>query len=176
MPKSLLSLTVVLAGSVLAGVLVAQPAPQSKGPGFKGFGPGKDATHRADMELFHLLLDHRADITRKVTDLPNGVETLTESANPTVTKTLQAHVASMYKRVKEKRPIHARDPLFAEIFRHSDRISMKFDRTGKGVKVTETSNDPYVAKLIQAHAQVVNLFIKNGRSEMMKNHSLPDRK
>jgi hypothetical protein len=171
MYKSLLSLTVVLSGSVLAGVLVAQPGSQGK-----GFGPGKDATHRADMELFHFLLDHRTEITRKVTNLPNGVETLTESANAKVTEKLQAHVASMYKRVKEKRPIHARDPLFAEIFRHSDKITMKLDKTEKGVKVTETSNDPYAAKLIQAHAQVVNLFIKNGRLEMMKNHSLPDRK
>lgn len=171
MYRSLLSLTVVVVGSVLVGALAAQPAPQGK-----GFGQGKDATHRADMELFHFLLDHRTEITRKVTDLPNGVETLTESANPKVREKLQAHVASMYKRVEEKRPIHARDPLFAEIFRHADKITMKFDKTEKGVKVTETSNDPYVAKLIQAHAQVVNQFIKNGRSEMMKNHPLPDRK
>ena len=171
MHKSLMSLTVVLSGSVLAGVLVAQPAPQGK-----GFGPGKDATHRADMELFHFLLDHRAEISRKVANLPNGVETLTESANPKVTEKLQVHVASMYQRVEGKRPIHARDPLFAEIFRHAEKITMKLDKTEKGVKVTETSNDPYVAKLIQAHAQVVNLFIKNGRSEMMKNHPLPVRK
>jgi hypothetical protein len=169
--KSLWTLTVVLSGSILAGFLFAQPAPRGK-----GFGPGKDAAHRADMELFHFLLDHRTEIKRKVTNLPNGVETLTESANPKVTEKLQAHVASMYKRVEEKRPIHARDPLFAEIFRHAGKITMKFDKTAKGVKVTETSNDPYVAQLIQAHAQVVNLFVKNGRLEMMKNHPLPARK
>jgi hypothetical protein len=163
--------TVVLSGTLLAGLLIAQPEPQGK-----GYGPGKDATHRADMELFHFLLDHRSEITRNVTDLPNGVETLTESANPKVTEKLQAHVASMHERVKEKRPIHARDPLFAEVFRHSDKITMKVEKTEKGVKVTETSDDPYVAKLIQAHAQVVNLFIKNGRSEMRKDHPLPDRK
>jgi hypothetical protein len=169
--KLLRSLAVVLAGGLLALSLSAQPPSQGK-----GFGPGKDADHRADMELFHYLLDHRTEITRKVTDLPNGVETLTESANPKVAGKLQAHVVSMYKRVEAKRPIHARDPLFAEVFRNSDKITMKVEKTDKGVRVIETSGDPYVAKLIQAHAQVVNLFLKNGRTEMMKNHPLPDGK
>ncbi len=147
------------------------PAPQGKGGGF-----GKDAAHKTDMELFHFLLDNRKEITRKVTNLPNGIETLTESDNPKVVEKLQAHVESMYKRVEEKRPIHARDPLFAEIFRNADKIKMKLEKTKKGVKVIETSEDAYTAKLIQAHAEVVNLFIKNGRAEMMKNHALPDKK
>lgn len=164
-------MTAVLSGGLLAGLLFAQAGPQGK-----GFGPGRDADHRADMELFHFLLDHRTEITRKVTNLPNGVETLTESANHKVTEKLQAHVRSMYKRVKDKRSIHARDPLFAAIFRHSDKITMKLAETEKGVKVIETSDDPYVAKLIQAHAEVVNQFIKNGRAEMRKNHALPDGK
>jgi hypothetical protein len=163
------SLIVVLALSVMPGPLFAQPAGQ-------GFGPGKDAAHRADMELFHFLLDHRQEITRKVTNLPNGIETLTESANPDVAGKLQAHVLSMYQRVKEKRPIHARDPLFAEIFRNADKIQMKLEKTEQGVKVIETSEDPYVAKLLQAHAEVVNRFLKNGRTEMRKNHALPDKK
>jgi hypothetical protein len=171
--KLLVSLLAGLTVSVLAGLLFAQPGPQGKG---KGFGPGKDAAHRADMELFHFLLDHRKEITHKVTNLPNGIETLTESANPKVVEKLQAHVASMYKRVEEKRPIHARDPLFAEIFRNTDKIKMKVEKTKVGVKVVETSEDPYVAELIQAHAEVVNLFLKNGRTEMMKNHAVPEKK
>jgi hypothetical protein len=41
--------------------------------------------------------------------------------------------------------------------------------------VVETSTDPYVVKLLQAHAEVVNGFIANGHAEMMKNHPLPAR-
>jgi hypothetical protein len=160
-----------LSVSIVGGLLLAQPGFQGKGGGL-----GKDDAHRTDMELFHFLLDHRKDITRKVTTLPNGVETLTESTDSKVVEKLQAHVASMYKRVDEKRPIHARDPLFAEIFRNTDKIKMKLEKTKAGVKVVETSEDPYVAKLIQAHAEVVNLFLKNGRSEMMKNHDVPSKK
>jgi hypothetical protein len=169
--RVLMGLIGVLSVVSITGLLLAQPGPQGKGGRF-----GKDAAHQADMELFHFLLDHRKEITRQVTNLPNGIETLTESDNPMVVEKLQAHVESMYKRMEEKRPIHARDPLFAEIFRNADKIKMKLEKTKKGVKVIETSEDAYVAKLIQAHAEVVNLFLKNGRAEMMKNHALPDRK
>jgi hypothetical protein len=162
---------VALSASSLTGLLEAQPDPK-----VKGFGKGKDASHAADMELFHFLLEHRAEIDRKVTSLPKGVETLTESKNPKVTEKLQTHVQSMYKRVEEKRPIHARDPLFAEIFRNTDKIKMVLEKTKQGVKVVETSEDPYVAKLIQAHAEVVSLFLKNGHAEAMKNHPLPEKK
>jgi hypothetical protein len=41
------------------------------------------------------------------------------------------------------------------------------------VRVVETSEDPYVVALIQAHARVVSAFIANGRAEMMKNHAVP---
>jgi hypothetical protein len=168
--KLLGALAVVVSVSLLPGPLFAQPGPQGK-----GFGKGMDADHRADMELFHFLLDHRSDMTRKVTKLPNGIESVTESGDPKIVEKLQAHVASMHKRLEEKRPIHARDPLFAAIFRNTGKISMKVENTRKGVKVVETSDDPYVARLIQAHAEVVNLFLKNGRTEMRQNHQPPEK-
>lgn len=165
--KVTVAVFVLLATGGLSGLLVAQP-------GGKGF--GKDAAHKKDMELFHFLLDYRKEITRKVTNLPNGVETLTESTNVKVVDKLQAHVASMHKRVEEVRPIHARDALFAEIFRNAHKIKMKVENTKSGVRVVETSDDPYVARLVQAHAEVVNQFVKNGRMEMMKNHPVPEKK
>ncbi len=69
-----------------------------------------------------------------------------------------------------------RDPLFAEIFKHADKIKMQHEDTDKGVRVTETSDDPYVAKLIQAHAKVVSGFVERGFAEAMKNHPAPDTK
>jgi len=41
--------------------------------------------------------------------------------------------------------------------------------------VSETSDDAYAAALIQAHADVVSLFIKNGHDEVRKNHAVPPR-
>jgi hypothetical protein len=105
----------------------------------------------------------------------DGIETVTESKNPEVTRLLQAHVVSMLARVKDARPIHQRDPLFAELFRYADRIEAKHELTAGGVRVVETSKDAYVVKLLHAHAEVIGAFLANGMSEMMKNHPVPPR-
>jgi hypothetical protein len=61
------------------------------------------------------------------------------------------------------------------VFAHAGKIVMTQQPTEKGIKVVETSDDPYVAKLIKAHADVVTAFIANGRAEAMKNHPVPPR-
>lgn len=129
----------------------------------------------ADMPLIHQLFAHRSEITRQVIAREDGVETITESKNPEVTRILQQHVAAMLARVEEGRPIHQRDPLFAELFRYADRIEARHERTAGGVRVVETSPDAYVAKLIRAHADAVSAFIANGHAEAMKNHPVPPR-
>jgi len=139
-----------------------------------GHGPrGGDPAFAADRELFHFLLQHRAEIRREVTLLDNGVETLTESDEPEVVSAIRKHVASMEARVKDKKSIHRRDPLFAELFRHADQITFANERTNNGMRVIETASDPYVVKLIQSHANVVSLFIKHGFAEVHRNHDLP---
>ena len=134
-----------------------------------------DAAHSADMQLFHQLFEHRAEITRQVIAREDGIDTVTESKNPEVTRLLKAHVASMLARVKTGRPIHLRDPLFAELFKNADRIEARHELTTGGVRLIETSKDAYVVKLLQAHAEVVSAFLANGMSEMMKNHPVPSR-
>jgi hypothetical protein len=134
---------------------------------------GADAQFQKDRDMFHFLLANRDSIDRTVKKLEDGVETITESDDPKVASVIQAHVESMHKRVKEGNPVHMRDPLFAAIFRNAGKISMKVKRTEKGVRVIETSTDPYVARLIQAHAEVVNLFVANGHAEVRENHAVP---
>ncbi len=162
---------------VVAGLLIASPvmAQTRTGKGPMGKGRGGDSAFAADRDLFHDLLEHRTDIRRDVKKTDEGVETLTESDKPEVAAAIQKHVASMEKRVKDKQPIHLRDPLFAEVFRHADKIKFDYEKTGKGMRVKETSDDAYVVKLIQAHADVVSLFIKNGFDEVRRNHDLPAR-
>jgi len=140
-----------------------------------GQGPGQDPAFAADRQLFHQLLQHRDAIRRNVKKTEQGVETLTESDDPEVTRLIQKHVTSMQKRVEKSRPIHLRDPLFAEVFRHADSITMVYEKTGQGVRVTESSDDPYVVQLIQKHAEVVSLFIKHGFAEVHRNHDLPSK-
>lgn len=160
---------------LMVGLFFATPvlAQRGRGKGPMGKGPGGDPAFAADRDLFHDLLAHRAAIRRDVKKTDRGVETLTESDQPEVAAAIHKHVASMEKRVKDKQPIHLRDPLFAEVFRHADKIKFVYEQTEKGMRVTETSDDAYVVKLIQAHADVVSLFIKNGFDEVHRNHELP---
>jgi hypothetical protein len=148
-------------------------------PAQQGFGRGRgqwdDPRFIEDRKWFHFLLANREKINRTINRTEEGVDTLTESDDPEVTAGIQTHVAAMHTRVKEGRGIHMRDPLFREVFRNADKISMEITDTDKGVRVIETSDDPYVASLIQAHADVVSLFIENGHEEVQKNHAAPPR-
>jgi hypothetical protein len=132
-----------------------------------------DATWAADSQTLTTLLTYRKYIRRQVTNRTDGVETLTESSNAAIAAKLQEHAEAMQRRLKEGRAINFNDPLFAEVFRNADKIKMTVERTKKGVRVTETSGDPGVAKLIQAQARVISLFLKNGHSEVMKTHAAP---
>lgn len=164
----------VLLALGLSVAVAAQGGPPPGGGPMRG-GMMRDAQHDADMAVFQALIDNRRKVQRTVVRLPDGIETVTESDDPDVTKLIQTHVNAMYGRVKDARPIHLRDPLFREVFAHADKIVMKHEMTPKGIKVTETSADPYTVSLIQAHADVLDLFIKNGRPELMKNHEPPAR-
>jgi len=150
----------------------------SRGRGRGGHGKGRgasDPSMKADQSLIRTLLTNRDQIKRQIKLLPNGIETLTETDNPRLRAILVKHVQSMKKRVEQVRPIHLRDPLFAALFRNAKKVTaMEVVATKRGVHVVETSNDPFTVKLIQAHAIVVSLFIKNGHQEVRKNHPVPN--
>jgi hypothetical protein len=165
--------TAALMQMLLIALITVAPSFGQGGRG--GRGMMGDAASAADMQLFHQLFEHRTEIDRKALMREDGIETVTESKNPEVTRLLQAHVVSMLARVKDARPIHQRDPLFAELFRYADRIEAKHELTAGGVRVVETSKDAYVVKLLHAHAEVIGAFLANGMSEMMKNHPVPPR-
>lgn len=163
----------MLLSAAMFTVTVGVAAASAQGPGKMAMMHGDDPNHMADMTLIHFLLDNGKQVTRTITDLPNGVETVTESADPAIAAKIREHVGAMYRRLADKKPIHMRDPLFRELFANADKIVMKSEATEKGVRVIETSTDPKVAALIKAHAQVVSKFIENGRAEAMKNHPVP---
>ena len=145
---------------------------RGRGPGFgRGRGPG--AAMRADQDVFHYLLGRHADIRRTVTRTDNGVETVTESDRPEVTKKIQEHVAAMHKRVQEGRGLRYWDDLFSAIFQRHASIQMSVENTEKGVRVKETSDDPVAVALIQAHAEVVSQFVARGFEEAHRNHAVP---
>ena len=144
----------------------------------QGMGPammGHDADTRAQMAAIHELFVNHDRITRTVTNLPDGIRTVTESDDPRIAQLLKDHVASMRQRVDtgndpglpiESEALHA-------IFRNYDKIETKVETTEKGVVVVQTSTDPATVAALQQHASEVTDFVKEGmaamRTAMMKN-------
>ena len=65
----------------------------------------QDEGSSADMDLVHEMLMNHTRIKRTVTNLPNGIKTVTESDDPQVAQSIKAHVASMSQRLKDGREI-----------------------------------------------------------------------
>jgi uncharacterized protein len=127
----------------------------------------------ADMGQIHTLLANHDSIQRSVKLLPNGVETVTTSRDGKIAELLPQHVAAMYARLKEGRLIRGFDPLFVELFRNADRLDLTIEKLEDGVRVVETSRDPYAVKLIQAHAKAVDGFVRDGMGAMHRTHPVP---
>jgi hypothetical protein len=145
------------------------------GSGMMGMGMmGGNATvgERSDL---HDLFSNHDKIKRAVTNLPDGIRTVTESDDPQVAATIKKHVAEMGKRVEEGRdpglPIET--PALHAIFRDKDKIKTAYEATEKGVVVVQTSTDATAVKALQDHAAEVTDLAQRGmvaaHEAMMKN-------
>jgi len=153
------------------------------GPGMmRGMGPGgmaggpmmggrmqHDEAFAADMRLVHEMLAYNERIQRMVTNLPNGIRTVTESDDAQVAQFIKAHVASMEKRLHEGRVFNLFSPTLPVLFEKKDKIRTKVETTGKGVIVVQTSDDAEVVAALQAHALEVSELARDGMVAMMRN-------
>ena len=147
------------------------------GPGMMGMGPGMmggNATMGERSDIHDLFSNHEK-IKRTVTNLPDGIRTVTESDDPQVAATIKKHVAEMGKRVEEGRdpglPIET--PALHAIFRNKDKIKTAYETTEKGIAVVQTSTDATAVKALQDHAAEVTDLVQRGmvaaHEAMMKN-------
>jgi hypothetical protein len=144
----------------------------------KGMGPammGHDADTMAQMGVVHELFVNHDRITRTVTNLRDGIRTVTESDDPRIAQLIKDHVASMGQRVNRGNdpgmPIESE--ALHSIFKNYDKIATKVETTEKGVVVVQTSTDTQTVAALQQHASEVTDFVKDGmaaiRTAMMKN-------
>jgi hypothetical protein len=70
------------------------------GPGMRVM--GHDPSTMAEMGVIHELVVNHHRIKRTVTNLPDGIRTVTESNDPQIAKMIKDHVASMDQRVSAK--------------------------------------------------------------------------
>ena len=139
------------------------------GPGMSGMGPGMmgmshgSATMSEHSDIRDLFFNHDR-ITRTVTNLPDGIRTVTVSDDPQVAATIKKHVADMGQRVEEGRdpglPIES--PALHSIFRDKDKIKSTYEVTEKGVIVVQTSTDASAVRALQDHAAEVSDLARRG--------------
>jgi hypothetical protein len=114
-----------------------------------------------------LLVNHDR-ITRTVTNLSNGIRTVTESDDPALAAQIKTHVADMGKRVAAGDdpglPIES-DALHA-IFRDKDKIRTSYEPTDKGVAVVQTSDDAKTVAALQEHAAEVTGLVRGGMAAL----------
>ena len=138
---------------------------------------GHDAATIAQMRDIHDLFVNHARITRTVTNVPDGIRTVTESDDPRIAQLLKDHVVTMRQRVDVGNdpglPIES-DALHA-IFKNYEKIETTVETTEKGMVVVQTSTDPETIAAHQQHASEVTDFVTDGmaamRTAMMKNAS-----
>ena len=148
--------------------------------GMKGMGPGMmgmthDSATMALMMGSHQLVMNHDRIKRTVTNLPNGVRTVTESEDPHVAALIKEHVATTVQRVQKgddpRLPMET--PAVHTIFTNNEKIRTSTETTAKGVVVVQTSEDSATVAALQKHAAEVSELVEGGmaamHASMMKN-------
>jgi hypothetical protein len=151
------------------------------GPGMMGMGPGMmgmahDEATMSQLQVIHTMLVNHDRITRTVTNLPNGIRTVTESDDPALAGQIKTHVADMGKRVGagDDPGLPIESEALHSIFRDKDKIHTTYETTNKGIAVVQTSDDAKTVAALQSHAAEVTDLVHGGmaalQTAMMKNH------
>ena len=179
--KRLSKIALGVVASLGLGLAVAAALAQSGGMGpgmMRRMGPmggpmaggmQHDEAFAADMGLVHEMLSSHERIKRTVTNLPNGIKTVTESDDPQVAQSIKAHVASMEQRLKDGRIFNLFSPTLPVLFQNRDKITTVVEATQTGSIVTQTSGDAKVVAALQAHAVEVSELARDGMAAMMRN-------
>jgi len=185
--KTLIASLFVAASALFVIQAVAQQSEHSPNPGMMvqhqnmmGMGSGMTGMRHgsatmAEMGAIHELIVNHDRIKRSVTNLPDGIRTVTESDDPQIAKLIKDHVASMDQRVRaESDPgLPIESPALRSILRNGDKVQTTIETTEKGAVVIQTSTDPETVAALQQHASEVSDLVKGGmaamHSAMMKN-------
>ena len=162
--------------SLLIGVSGALAQPPGGMPRMGGgmMGQQHDSATMADMRVSHELVMNHTRITRTVTNLPNGVRTVTESADPRLAQLIVEHVANMGKRsaTGDNAGLPMASPALLTILKNRERIRTTTEPTGKGVIVVETSSDSVVVAALQKHAAEVTELVQEGMAAMHRGNPM----
>ncbi|SIT92006.1 hypothetical protein SAMN05421665_3540 [Yoonia rosea] len=132
---------------------------------------GRNATPEESNELAVLFRNFET-ITREVTNLPNGITTVTRSSDPEVMDQLVSHVVGMIARVENKDDpeILIQSGTLDIFFARGDEIDTDIAVTDDGIVVMQTALDPKLVAALHEHAAEVTAMSDRGMAavhEMM---------
>jgi hypothetical protein len=129
---------------------------------------GHDAATMAQMRDIHDLFASHDRIARTVTNLPNGIRTVTESDDPRIAQLLKDHVTTMRQRVDagDDPGLPIESEALRAIFRNYTKIETTIEPTAKGIVVLQTSTDPDTVAVLQQHASEVTDFVTGGMAAL----------
>ena len=128
-------------------------------PGLRGL----NATPAESSELA-VMFRNFDTITREVTNLPNGIRTITNSSDEDVMAALVSHVIGMIDRVEhgDDPKIMIQSPTLDVFFSRGEAITTEIDVTDEGIIVIQTSDDPDLVEALQVHAAEVTDMADRG--------------
>jgi len=165
--KTLLA-SAVLAAAIATAAIAAPTIPSATLNNGPFGGPAQDNAFGADMSVVHEMLFNHDKIRRTVTNLHNGIRTVTESDDPQVAKEIKEHVTSMVQRLKDGRVFNVASHTLPTVFANNNKIRTDVEQTPKGVIVTQTSADPATVAALQSHAGEVSDLASGGMVALMR--------
>jgi hypothetical protein len=138
-------------------------------------GMAHDSATMAQMRAIHDLVVNHERIERTVTNLPNGIRSVTTSTDPALARLIKDHVATMGQRVGrgDDPGLPMESPALRAIFQGKDEVHTIVDTTAIGIIVVQTSSDSAIVAALQQHAAEVTDLVRRGmpamHEAMMKN-------
>ena len=128
-------------------------------PGLKG----KDTKEQEINDLKEIFRSHKG-ISRVVTNITNGIVTTTEAQDERLRKAIVSHVSMMVTRLIEgKNPeIIIQSPTLDALFGVHNQIDTEVELTKTVIKVTQTSTNSEVVRMLQTHAAEVSDMSNRG--------------
>lgn len=163
----------VLAATISTLFLASAPAHAQRPGGMMGMGGGMmcmghDSATMAQMVVIHELMLNHDRMTRTVTNLSDGIRTVTESDDPLMARRIKEHVATMNQRVvaRDDPGLPMESTALHAIYRSGDKIRTRADTTARGIVVVQTSSDAATVAALQQHASEVSELVRRGMVAM----------
>ena len=128
-------------------------------PGLQGVNASQ-----AESEELAIMFENVDTISREVTNLPNGIRTVTRSSNEDVMAVLVSHIVGMVDRVArgDDPEIFIQSPTLDILFANGAEMQAQIDVTDEGIVVIRTSTDPDVVVALHIHAAEVSDMADRG--------------